>query len=158
MQEYQLIDSAVGNNVMGVLALILFVGAYVLDAATGEKKVPAITALIMAAASSIMFYGSAWSVMVQGWIAGALDLVFGLVGVDNPPLSFIFSTAVVITLLVIGFDLKTNPWDNPAALWSLILAPIAVHGSGGVVATVSHHLFGALAFGLIDVFRNLTGL
>lgn len=157
MQEYQLIDSAVGNNVMGVLALILFFGAYILDVTTGEKK-PAITALIMAAASSIMFYGSTWSVMVQGWIAGAIDLIFGLVGVDNPPLSFIFSTAVIITLFVIGFDLKTNPWDNPVALWSLILAPIAVHGSGGLVATVSHHLFGALAFGLIDVFRNLTGL
>lgn len=158
MEEYQMIDSAIGNSVMGVLALILFGGAYLLDAATGTKRGPAILALLMAAASSIMFYGSTWSVMVQGWIGGAIDLVFGIVGVDNPPTSFIFSIAVVVTLVVIGFDLKTNPWDNPAALWSLILAPIAVHGSGGVVASVSHHFFGAMAFGLIEVFRNLTGL
>lgn len=158
MEEYRMIDSAIGNGAMGVLALILFAGAYLLDAATGAKKVPAILALLMAAASSIMFYGSTWSVTVQGWIESVLSGTFGIVGVDNPPTSFIFSIAVVVTLVVIGFDLKANPWDNPAALWSLILAPIAVHGSGGVVASVSHHFFGALAFGLIDVFRNLTGL
>jgi len=158
MNEYQMIDSAIGNGAMGVLALILFGAAYLLDKATGEKWVPSVIALFMAGASSIMFYGSSWSVTVQGWISGALGVVFGIVGVDNPPTSFIFSIAVVVTMIVIGFDLKSDPWDNPAALWSLILAPIAVHGSGGVVASVSHHFFGALAFGLIEVFRNLTGL
>lgn len=153
-----MIDSAVGNGVMGVLALILFFSAYLLDRFTGDNRASAITALVMAAASSIMFYGSTWSVMINGWIAGALDGIFGMVGVNSTPLGFIFSMAVIVTLFVIGFDLKTNPWENPATLWSLILAPIAVHGAGGVVGTMSNHFFGALAYGLIEVIRNLTGL
>ena len=155
--DYIAIESTLGNGAAGFVSLVLFVGAWILNNVLDEKKWSAFLVLPIALTASFVLYASTWSATWCGWIGGLLNGVGGMFGVNDMPLSFIFSLAVVVAVVVVAADLSIDPRDNPAAVWSLFIAPVTAHGAGGVVGNAADAFFSGMALGLIDAVKQLTG-
>jgi hypothetical protein len=155
--DYIAIESTLGNGAAGFVSLVLFVGAWILNNVLDEKKWSAFIVLPIALTASFMLYASTWSVTWMEWLGGLLSGIGGMFGVNQMPLSFIFSLAVVVAVVVVAADLSIDPRDNPAAVWSLFIAPVTAHGAGGVVGSAADVFFSGMALGLIDAVKQLTG-
>lgn len=151
------IESTLGNSAAGFVSLVLFVGAWILNNVLDEKKWSAFIVLPVALTASFMLYASTWSVTWMSWLGGILSGIGGMFSVNDMPLSFIFSLAVVVSVVVVAADLSIDPRDNPAAVWSLFIAPVTAHGAGGVVGSAADVFFSGMALGLIDAVKQLTG-
>lgn len=155
--EFIAIESTLGNSAAGFVSLILFVGAWILNNVLDQKRWSALLVLPIALTASFMLYASTWSVTWMGWVGSVLSGIGGMFGVNDMPLSFIFSLACVVAVVTVAVDLGIDPKDNPAAVWSLFIAPVAAHGSGGFVGNVAEVFFSGMALGLIDAVKQLTG-
>lgn len=155
--DYMAIESTLGNSAAGFVSLVLFVGAWILNNVLDEKKWSAFLVLPVALTASFMLYASTWSQTWCGWIGDVLNGVGGMFGVNEMPLRFVFTFAVVIAVIVVAADLSIDPRDNPAAVWSLLIAPVTAHGAGGIVGSAAEGFFGGTALGLIDAVKQLTG-
>jgi hypothetical protein len=151
------IESTLGNGAAGFVSLVLFVGAWILNNVLDQKKWSAFLVLPIALTASFVLYASTWSATWCRWIGNILGGVGGMFGVDDMPLSFIFSLACVVAVVVVAADLSIDPRDNPAAVWSLFIAPVTAHGAGGVVGSAADAFFSGMALGLIDAVKQLTG-
>lgn len=157
MQEYLAIESTLGNSAAGFVAIVLFVGAYILNEHLSGKRLSPFLVLPLALAGSFMLYASTWSQAWANGVRSALNGVGGVFGIDDMPTNFIFGMAVIIAVIVVAVDLSVDPQDNPAAVWSLFIAPVAAHGASGNVGAVADGFFGGMALAIIEAVKSIFG-
>jgi len=157
MQEYAALDVTLGNSMAGMISLVLFVVALIIDR-KGTRTWSSISALIIAGIASFVLYASTWAAMCVDLVSDILDGLGGVFGVDEMPLRLIYAAACVTAIIVIISDLKTDFQNNPWAVACLFIAPITVHGTGGFIGAFLEGAFGGIALALLDLLQRATGI
>lgn len=119
------------NNVVQIpgvewVALLFFVAAWYLNRRLEGNNWSPWVVLPIAIMGSLMWYASAWSANISGGISGILSGI-------GAPASTVMGVICLLALVGTIADLLIDATYNIAAVWALIVAPVAAHGAGGFV-------------------------
>jgi hypothetical protein len=156
MTDVVAIETTLGNGAAGFIALVLFAMAWIVNEKANGRKAGAIIALVSALSGSFVLYASTWSETWCGWLGSILTGIGGLFGAEVS-VRFVLCATVVVSLLIIAADLGVNIKDNPWAIGALLVAPVATHGTAGIIGSMAHGFFGGMALAVIDAIKALTG-
>jgi len=114
------------------LAAIMFGAAWWINNQPFSKS--GLVALVIAFGGSMLLYRSPASQTLLGWandtIVGSVsDMVGGMLG-DPLPSTVVWAVICIGGFAVTLVDLAKNHNYNPAAIFALVITPIAAHGAG----------------------------
>jgi hypothetical protein len=100
---------------------------------------------------SLMWFASSWAAKASNGVEGLLT---GM----GAPASALMSLLCVIALAGTVADLWLDPTYNVAAVWALIIAPVAAHGAGGFIGDfIREGLYGGTTLAAWQMLRDVLG-
>lgn len=133
------------------IALALFVLAWWLNRRLEGNNWSAWVVIPIAIIASFMWYASAWS---AGIARGGVALFGGM----GAPATIIMSIICVAAIVGTIADLVIDSSYNVAAVWSLLIAPIAAHEAGGFVGVfVREGIYGGMTLWAWGALGGLLG-
>lgn len=132
------------------LALLFFVAAALLNRRLEGNNWSPWVVLPTAIVGSLMWYASAWSDKTAGGVSGVLNMI-------GAPVTIVMSVICVIALVGTIADLIIDSTYNPAAVWALIIAPVAAHGAGGFVGEFVRGMYGGFTLGVWQGIGDIFG-
>lgn len=151
MDQYINADGYVTLPGVEWLALVFFVAAWLVNRRLEGNNWSPWIVLPTAIIGSLMWYASAFSAKT----ANGLESVIGAIGA---PETTIMSVICVIALVGTIADLIIDSAYNPAAVWALIIAPIAAHGAGGFVGEFVRGMYGGITLGVWQGIGDVFGI
>jgi len=145
-----------GSALAAVVALGLFTVAGFWNSRMQDSKIVGYLCVTIAALGSIVLYASSLAI----WLAAravvlfnGLGSWFGINGLAPWVLGFVCIAAFVITV----YDLLYEPEHNPHAVAAMVIAPIAAHGTLGVLHKAMEVFYGGLSLGTLDALQRFFG-
>lgn len=132
------------------LALIFFVAAWLVNRRLEGNNWSPWIVLPTAIAGSLMWYASAWSAKAANGIENVIEML-------GAPVVIVMSVICVIALVGTIADLVIDTAYNVAAVWALIIAPVAAHGAGGFVGEFVRGLYGGMTLGIWQAIGDIFG-
>lgn len=132
------------------LALLFFVGAWYFNRRLEGLNWSPWIVLPTAIIGSLMWYASAWSANVGNGFMNVLDAI-------GAPAVTIMSVICVLALVGTIADLIIDSSYNIAAVWALIIAPVAAHGAGGFVGGFVRGMYGGITLGVWQGIVDVLG-
>lgn len=133
------------------VALALFITAWLLNRRLEGNNWSPWVVMPTAIIGSFMWYASAWSGKTAD---GAASLLNGM----GAPATIILSLVCVIALVGTIADLLIDSTYNVAAVWALIIAPVAAHGAGGFIGVfVREGIYGGFTLGAWQMLGDMLG-
>lgn len=156
MNDVVALESTLGNGAAGFVSVILFAAAWYLNYKLNGKNWSPFLVMPVAFGAAMLLYASTWSATWQGWLASFLGGLGNLFGVSMPT-TILMSVIFVGALVAMVMDLLIERDYNVAAVWALLIAPVAAHGAGGVVGNFAEGMFGGMALAVIGAVNQLFG-
>lgn len=132
------------------LALLFFIFAALLNRRLEGNSWSPWVVLPTAIVGSLMWYASAWSAKMSNGLGGVLDMI-------GAPVMITMSVICVIALVGTVADLIIDSTYNVAAVWALIVAPVAAHGAGGFVGDFVRGMYGGVTLGVWQGIGDIFG-
>ncbi|MFL1381525.1 hypothetical protein [Nocardiopsis protaetiae] len=114
------------------LAAVLFGAAWWINKQHFRKS--GLIALVIAFGGSMLLYRSPASLTILGWandtLIGALSGIIGGMLGDPLPTTVVWAVICIAGFAVTVMDLWKNHNYNAAAIFALVITPIAAHGAG----------------------------
>lgn len=145
-----------GSVLAGVVAAGLFAVAWFWNDRMQNSKFVGWTCVTIAVLGSIVLYASAIAMWLSERAVSLFNGVGGMLGVGNVApwvLGFICVAAFGVTV----YDLLNEPEHNPGAVAAMIAAPIAAHGTKGVLHGAMEVVYGGLSLGTLDALQRFFG-
>jgi hypothetical protein len=149
-------DGSVFYSAASFLAVAFFVMAAILNRKLEGNKWSPFVVMPIGIIGSLMLYASSWSTTICGWIAGFLNGVGAMFGGDMP-VNAIMGIVCIIAMVATIVDLWFDAGYNAAAVWALIIAPIAAQGAAGGVGGFVNGAYSALTIGAIKLVTEAFG-
>lgn len=132
------------------LALLFFISAWYLNRRLEGSNWSPWIVLPTAIIGSLMWYASAWSANVGSGFESVLNAI-------GAPATAVMSVLCVLALAGTIADLLVDSSYNIAAVWALIIAPVAAHGAGGFVGDFVRGMYGGITLGVWQGIVNVLG-
>jgi hypothetical protein len=151
MDQYINGDGSVTVPGVEWLALLFFVAAWYLNRRLEGNNWSPWLVLPTAIIGSLMWYASAWSAKTANGFESVLDAI-------GAPTVAIMSVICVLALAGTVADLIIDSSYNVAAVWALIIAPVAGHGAGGFVGEFVRGMYGGITLGVWQGIGDVLGI
>jgi hypothetical protein len=132
------------------LALIFFIAAWLVNRRLEGNNWSPWIVLPTAIIGSLMWYASSWSAKTSN---GVEDLI----GLFGAPVTTVMSIICVVALIGTVADLLIDTSYNIAAVWALIIAPVAAHGAGGFVGEFVRGFYGGVTLAVWQMIGDVFG-
>ena len=145
-----------GSVVAAVVALGLFGVAWFWNSRMQDSKIVGYVCVTIAVLGSIVLYASALAMWLAEQAVSLFNGVGDMIGLaDMAPwaLGFMCIGAFGITV----YDLLNEPEHNPGAVAAMVVAPIAAHGTLGVLHKTMEVVYGGLSLGTLDAMQRFFG-
>lgn len=145
-----------GSALAGIVAAGLFVVAWFWNDRMQSSKLVGWTCVTIAVLGSVVLYASAIAMWLAERAVSLFNGVGGMLGVgDVAPwvLGFVCIAAFGVTV----YDLLNEPEHNPGAVAAMVAAPIAAHGTNGVLHGAMEVVYGGLSLGTLDALQRFFG-
>lgn len=145
-----------GSVLAAVVAIGLFMVAWFWNSRMQDSKIVGYLCVTIAVLGSIVLYASALAMWLAKHAVSAFNGFGGMIGVgDMAPwaLGFMCIAAFGITV----YDLLNEPEHNPGAVAAMVVAPIAAHGTLGVLHKTMEVVYGGLSLGTLDALQRFFG-
>lgn len=145
-----------GSVLAAVVAIGLFMVAWFWNSRMQDSKIVGYVCVTIAVLGSIVLYASALAMWLAEQAVSLFNGFGGMIGVgDMAPwaLGFMCIAAFGITV----YDLLNEPEHNPGAVASMVVAPIAAHGTLGVLHKTMEVVYGGLSLGTLDALQRFFG-
>jgi len=129
---------ATNNPATGPIAVVLFIAAHIINYKWGRGTKAAYVALALGIFASFLIYASTWSTWIAARFTGLLS------NFDAVPAPVVMSVICVLAIVATVADIWSDPDYNNAAIWALLIGPIAAHGASGWVFGLAQVLYGGL--------------
>lgn len=151
MDQFITSDGAVQIPGVEWIALALFITAGLLNRRLEGNNWSPWIVLPIGIIASLMWYASAWS----GKTSNGLEAVLNAIGA---PATGIISLIFVVAIAGTIADLVIDSTYNVAAVWALIVAPVAAHGAGGFVGEFARGTYGGITLGTWQMIGDVLGV
>jgi FtsH-binding integral membrane protein len=135
---------AANNPYTGPIAIVLFIAAHFINYKWGQGTRWAYAALALGICASFLFYSSTWA-------AYASDMLEGFLG------TVVMSVVCVLAIIATIADIWNDPDYNNAAVWALLIGPVAALGSGGWVYGIASVLYGGMTIVVQGLVSQVLG-
>jgi hypothetical protein len=145
-----------GSVLAGVVSAGLFAVAWFWNDRMQSSKIVGWVCVTIAVLGSVVLYASAIAMWLSEQAVSLFNGVGGMVGVGNAApwvLGFVCIAAFGVTV----YDLLNEPEHNPGAVAAMIVAPIAAHGTNGVLHGAMEVVYGGLSLGTLDALQRFFG-
>ena len=145
-----------GSVLAAVVALGLFMVAWFWNSRMQDSKIVGYVCVTIAVLGSIVLYASALAMWLAEKAVSLFNGIGGMFGADNTApwaLGFMCIAAFGITV----YDLLNEPEHNPGAVAAMVVAPIAAHGTLGVLHKAMEVVYGGLSLGTLEALRQFFG-
>jgi len=142
---------ATNNAATGPIAVVLFIAAHIINYKWGRGTKVAYVALVLGIFASFLIYASTWATWIADRITG------GLSNFDAVPSHVIMSVVCVLAIVATVADIWNDPDYNNAAIWALLIGPIAAHGASGWVFGLAQVLYGGLTIVVQSLVAEAVG-
>ena len=145
-----------GSVVAAVVALGLFGVAWFWNSRMQDSKIVGYVCVTIAVLGSIVLYASALAMWLAEQAVSLFNGVGDMIGLaDMAPwaLGFMCIGAFGITV----YDLLNEPEHNPGAVAAMVVAPIAAHGTLGVLHKTMEVVYGGLSLGTLEALQRFFG-
>ena len=145
-----------GSVLAAVVALGLFMVAWFWNSRMQDSKIVGYVCVTIAVLGSIVLYASALAMWLAEQAVSLFNGVGDMIGLaDMAPwaLGFMCIGAFGITV----YDLLNEPEHNPGAVAAMVVAPIAAHGTLGVLHKTMEVVYGGLSLGTLDAMQRFFG-
>ena len=145
-----------GSVLAGVVALALFAVAWFWNDHMQNSKFIGYLCVTIAVMGSVVLYASALAMWLSGCAVSLVNGVGGMLGagsISNWVLGFVCIAAFGVTV----YDLIKEPEHNPKAIACMVIAPIAAHGTLGVMHGAMEVVYGGLSIGTLDALQRFFG-
>jgi hypothetical protein len=145
-----------GSVIAGVVALALFMVAWFWNNHMQSSRIVGYLCVTIAVMGSVVLYASAAAMWLAGAATSLVNGVGDMFGAGNVSvwvLGFVCIAAFVVTV----YDIIKEPEHNPGAVTAMVIAPIAAHGTAGVVHNAMEVVYGGLSLGTLDALQRFFG-
>jgi hypothetical protein len=145
-----------GSVLAGFVSAGLFATAWFWNDRMQSSKVVGWVCVTIAVLGSVVLYASAIAIWLSERASALFNGIGGMLGVGNVAvwvLGFVCIAAFGITV----YDLLNEPEHNPGAVAAMIAAPIAAHGTSGVLHGAMEVVYGGLSLGTLDGLQRFFG-
>lgn len=145
-----------GSVLAAVVAIGLFMVAWFWNSRMQDSKIVGYVCVTIAVLGSVVLYASAFAMWLAEQAVSLFNGFGGMIGVgDMAPwaLGFMCIAAFGITV----YDLLNEPEHNPGAVAAMVVAPIAAHGTLGVLHKTMEVVYGGLSLGTLEALQRFFG-
>lgn len=145
-----------GSVLAAVVALGLFAVAWFWNNRMQDSKIVGYVCVTMAVLGSIVLYASALAMWLSDQAVSLFNGIGDMIGVGAIApwvLGFMCIGAFGVTV----YDLLNEPEHNPGAVAAMVVAPIAAHGTLGVLHKTMEVVYGGLSLGTLDALQRFFG-
>lgn len=146
-----------GSVIAGVVALALFMVAWFWNNHMQSSRIVGYLCVTIAVMGSVVLYASA----VAMWLAArAVSLSNGvgeMFGEERDVAIWVLGFVCIAAFGITVYDLIKEPEHNPKAIACMVIAPIAAHGTAGVMHNAMEVVYGGLSLGTLDALQRFFG-
>lgn len=145
-----------GSVLAAVVAIGLFGVAWFWNSRMQDSKIVGYVCVTIAVLGSVVLYASALAMWLADQAVSLFNGIGGMIGVGEMApwaLGFMCTAAFGITV----YDLLNDPEHNPGAVASMVVAPIAAHGTLGVLHKTMEVIYGGLSLGTLEALQQFFG-
>lgn len=145
-----------GSVVAGVVALALFMVAWFWNEHMQNSRIVGYLCVTIAVMGSVVLYASAIAMWLSDRAVSLVNGVGGMMGAGNVSV-WVLGFVCIASFGITVYDLIKEPEHNPKAVASMIIAPIAAHGTAGVMHGAMEVVYGGLSLGTLDALQRFFG-
>lgn len=145
-----------GSAIAAVVSIGLFAVAWFWNSRMQDSKFVGYVCVTIAVLGSIVLYASALAMLLADKAVSLFNSIgswFGISELAPWALGFMCIAAFGIT----AYDLLNEPEHNPGAVASMVVAPVAAHGTNGVLHGAMEVFYGGLSLGTLDALQRFFG-